>query len=88
MSREKPSITSGADQRSALSQMTALIRDSSRAMASWACLIAVSVVCFWLTEGTRYHPLSIGILISSSILFVLMALFEGLWRRISSDKYR
>ena len=83
---EKPSTDSRLDRPSAMAALSALIRDFSRALIGWGCLIAASLTCFWLTEGTRYHPLSVGILMSSSILFVLMALFESLWRLLVDDR--
>jgi hypothetical protein len=61
-------------------ELSALIRDYSRAVAGWACLIIAALVAFWLTEATQYHQLAVGILMSSSTLFILLALFECLWR--------
>jgi hypothetical protein len=63
-------------------ELSALIRDFSRALAGWACLIIAALVAFRLTEATQYHQLAAGILVSSSTLFVLMALFECLWRML------
>ncbi|HMM87638.1 hypothetical protein [Bradyrhizobium sp.] len=60
--------------------MSALIRIYSRALAGWACLIIAALIAFQLTESTRYHQLAAGILMSSSTLFILMALSECLWR--------
>jgi hypothetical protein len=61
-------------------ELSALIRDYSRAMAGWACLIIAALVAFRLTEATQYHQLAAGVLMSSSTLFILLALFECLWR--------
>ena len=63
-------------------ELSALIRDCSRALAGWACLIIAALVAFRLTEATQYHQFAAGILMSSSSLFILMALFECLWRML------
>ena len=69
-----------ATRTSAAEELSALVQSNSRALAGWACLIVASLVAFWLTQGTPYHQLVVGILMSSSTLFILMAVFECLWR--------
>jgi len=81
MIEEKSLTDFRLDRPSAMAELASLIRNFSRALIGWACLIAASLVCFWLNEGTPYHPLSVGILMSSSISF-----FEGLWRLLVDDR--
>lgn len=71
---------SGTGRKSAAEELSALVRDTSRAILGWACLIVASLIFFWLSEGTQYHQFAAGILLSSSTLFILMTLFECLWR--------
>jgi hypothetical protein len=47
--------------------------------SAWVCLTIASLVAFWVTEGTEFHQLAAGLLMSSSTLFILIALFECLW---------
>jgi len=58
----------------------ALVREHSLALAGWACLIVASLIAFPFTDGTQYHQFAAAILMSSSSLFLLIALFECLWR--------
>ena len=60
-------------------RLSTLIRNNSGTILSWACLIIASLIAFWLTDGTQYHQLAAGILMSSLTLFILIALFESLW---------
>jgi hypothetical protein len=45
----------------------------------WIALIGCALIAFWLTSGSAYHHLGIGILTASLSLLVAMALFEALW---------
>lgn len=65
-----------------------LTRDEAGALGGWAAWIAATLLAFWLSEGTPYHQLSIGLLLSSATLFVLMLLFEVLWRAITGERSR
>jgi hypothetical protein len=80
MTSEQPATKAGRGRRPVADELSALIRDDSRALTGWACLIIASLIAFWLTEGTQYHQLAAGILMSSSTLFVLITSFECLWR--------
>ena len=66
--------------------MPELIRDEARAICGWAVLIAGALFGFWLTEGTRYHQFTVGVLMSSVTLFVSMILLELLWRAIDDGQ--
>ena len=61
-------------------ELSRLVRENLFALTGWGCTIAASIVAFRLTEGTPYHPLATGFLMSSSSLFTLMSLFELFWR--------
>ncbi|HLZ05488.1 MAG TPA: hypothetical protein VKR55_25480 [Bradyrhizobium sp.] len=69
-----------ATRRAVAEELSHLVRSNSHTLAGWACLIVVSLIAFWLTERTPYHQLVVGILMSSSTLLILMAVFECLWR--------
>jgi hypothetical protein len=84
MTSEQPVIKS-TGRRPVADDLSALIKDYAQALGGWACLIIASAIGFWFTEGTRYHQLAVGILMSSSTLFILMALFEFLWRLFVDD---
>jgi hypothetical protein len=80
MTTEDHVTKSGTGRRPPSEELSALMREYSHALAGWACLIIAALVAFWLTEATQYHQLAVGILMSSSTLFILLALFECLWR--------
>ncbi|WGS19653.1 MULTISPECIES: hypothetical protein [unclassified Bradyrhizobium] len=80
MTKEQQTTQSGPEKLTMAGELSALIRESWRALVGWACLIGASLIGFGLTEGTSYHHLATGILLTSSTLFILMALFEGVWR--------
>ncbi|HTO64380.1 MAG TPA: hypothetical protein VMM15_24365 [Bradyrhizobium sp.] len=61
-----------------------LIKDEAHALYGWAIVIALTLLGFRFSEGTLYHQLLIGVLISSVTLFVAMALLELVWRVIVS----
>ena len=67
-------------------EMFGLIRKSWRALAGWLSLIGASLIGFLLTEGAPYHHLATGVLLSSSTLFILLALFEGAWRLLIGNE--
>lgn len=66
-------------------ELSALMRDYWPALGGWACLIVASLIAFWLTEGTPYHQLAVGVMMSASTLFILMAIFECIWRLLVDD---
>lgn len=55
----------------------------TQTLCGWAFLIAASLLGFWLSEGTPYHQFTIGVLLSSTSLFILTTLFEVLWRAMA-----
>lgn len=55
----------------------------TQALCGWAFLIAAALLGFWLSEGTAYHQFAIGVLLSSTSLFIMTTLFEVLWRAIA-----
>jgi hypothetical protein len=49
-------------------------------IASLAALICGSLVFLWISRGTQFHQLAIGIAMFSVTLSLALALFELLWR--------
>jgi hypothetical protein len=49
-------------------------------VAAFAALIASSLIFLWISRGTQFHQLAIGILLSAVTLSVALALFEICWR--------
>jgi ABC-type xylose transport system permease subunit len=80
MTTDDPITKFGTGRRPMAEEFSALMREYSPALAGWACLIIAALVAFRLTGATQYHQRAAGILMSSSTLFILMALFECLWR--------
>ena len=83
-------LTAGPDGNSNHRQMDRAIRailrmlkDEAIALFGSAIAIAGALVAFWLSEGTSYHQFAVGMLMASGTLFVLMALFEIIWRTIN-----
>lgn len=56
------------------------MKDEARAICGWAVVIGAALIGFWLSEGTAYHQLVVGLLLSSVSLFVALSLIEALWR--------
>lgn len=46
----------------------------------WAGSIVALLIVLWLTWRTFLHHFVIGLLIAAIVLFVAIALFEGIWR--------
>ena len=46
---------------------------------SWAALIAAALIAFRATQGTEYHQLALGILLSAVTLLLLLSLVEVVW---------
>lgn len=57
-----------------------LMKGEARALVVWAAVIVAALIWFWVSQGTGNHQLAIGLLLSAVALFVLMALFEIVWR--------
>jgi hypothetical protein len=74
----KPTTGARTGRGAGAHKLSRLLRENLLALAGWMCLIVASLIAFRLTEGTQYHPLAAGIMMSSSSLFVLMTLFECL----------
>jgi len=47
---------------------------------AWAALIAFALIAYWISAGTPYHQLAIGVLAAAVTLLVVMLVFETLWR--------
>jgi hypothetical protein len=61
------------------STMHRLIRENASALRASAAAIGAALILFWISRGTAYHQLAIGILASLVSLLVAMSLFEMLW---------
>jgi hypothetical protein len=61
------------------SAMLRLLKDNSTRLCGWAAAICAALIVFWISRGTPYHQLAIGILASAVSLFVLMSLVEAAW---------
>lgn len=59
--------------------MLRLLKDNSTRLCGWAAAITAASIMFWISRGTQYHQLAIGLLASSVSLFVSMSLVEGAW---------
>jgi hypothetical protein len=59
--------------------MLRLLKDNSTRLYGWAAAICAAAIIFWISRGTPYHQLAIGILASAITLFVLMSIVEGAW---------
>lgn len=56
------------------------LQEYRSAIASFAALIAGALIFFWISRGTQYHQLAIGILLSAVTLAAALTLFEICWR--------
>jgi hypothetical protein len=55
-------------------------KDNLATICSWATLIFGAAAFFWISRGTSYQQLAVGILASAVTLVLLMLVFEGLWQ--------
>lgn len=66
------------------SAMLRLIRKNTSALRAWVAVISAALIMFWISRGTEYHQLAIGLLASSVSLFAAMSLFEFVWLAIAA----
>jgi hypothetical protein len=70
-----------AGQRKRVAKRVAMIRLSQSdysLLRLWAVLIAATLIIFWVSRGTQYQQLAIGLLSASVSLCVALSLFEFL----------
>jgi hypothetical protein len=63
-----------------MTSTTPRIREYRSTIASFAALICGALVFLWISRGTQFHQLAIGIVLSSVTLALALALFELFWR--------
>lgn len=66
-----------------INEMTSLVpklREYRFTIASFAALVCGAMVLPWISHGTQFHQLAIGIAMSAITLTVSLALFELCWR--------
>ena len=62
------------------------IKEEGRAFYGWTAAVGVALFGFWFSNGTTYHQLAAGGLMSSATLFASMAIFEVLWHAIGRQR--
>lgn len=65
------------------SEMTTMAprpHEYSSTIASFAALICCAMIFLWISRGTQFHQLAIGIVMSAITLTLALALFELCWR--------
>jgi hypothetical protein len=60
--------------------MTEWLKTNATTVCSWAALIAVAVIVFGASRGTALGQFGVGLLTGAIALFVVIVLFELLWR--------
>jgi len=55
-------------------------REYGAAIRSFTVLIGTGLIFFWISRGTRFHQLAVGIVMFSVTLAIALALFELYWR--------
>jgi len=50
---------------------------STRVLVLMSC---AAMILLWISQGTQFHPLAIGIAMSAITLTITLALFELCWR--------
>jgi hypothetical protein len=71
------------------------LRNNGNTICAWAALFVSAATVFWISLGTAYHQLSIGLLASTITLMILLLLFAGAEKvvalvimRIGKDTHR
>jgi hypothetical protein len=57
-----------------------VLQEYRSSITSLAALIGGAIIFFWISRGTQFHQLAIGILLSAITLTLALALFELCWR--------
>jgi hypothetical protein len=60
------------------------LTENGTEVTRWAALIGGAFIVFWLTRGTAYQQLGIGLLSSAVALLVCLMVFEVIWRAVSA----
>lgn len=60
--------------------MASELHEYRSTLISLAAVIGGAVVFLWISRGTQFHQLAIGIMISAVTLTLALALFELCWR--------
>ena len=66
-----------------INEMTSLVpglREYRSTIAPFAALVCGATILLWISHGTQFHQLAIGIAMSAITLTVALALFELCWR--------
>jgi hypothetical protein len=56
------------------------LHDHRSTIASFAVLVGAALILLWISQGTQFHPLAIGIAMAAITLTITLALFEFCWR--------
>jgi hypothetical protein len=56
------------------------LREYRSTIASLVALVCGAMILLWISHGTQFHQLAIGIAMSAITLTVALALFELCWR--------
>lgn len=59
--------------------MAPRLHEHRSTFASFAALIGGAVIFLWISQGTQFHQLAIGIMMSAITLTLALALFELCW---------
>jgi hypothetical protein len=62
--------------------MRQMIAKNARTLVWWAFITGLALIAVVSTRGRSYHQLSIGILLTSLTLFILLSLLEFVWRAV------
>jgi hypothetical protein len=63
-----------------MTSMAPRLHEYRSTIVSFAALICGAVIFLWISRGTQFHQLAIGIMMSSVTLALALALFELCWR--------
>jgi hypothetical protein len=56
------------------------LQEYRSSITSFATLVGGAIIFFWISRGTQFHQLAIGLLLSATTLTIALALFELCWR--------
>lgn len=63
-----------------MTSMAPRLREYGSTISSFAALICSAMIFLWISRGTQFHRLAIGIMMSAVTLALGLALFELCWR--------
>jgi hypothetical protein len=78
-SRMAGSLASQGNPHNGIAALYLKLHEYHSAIATFAMLNGVALIFLWISRGTRFHQLAIGIITAAIVLTLALAVFELCW---------